>query len=381
MPEPSPVLLMVRALGLGGTERQLTEAARFLDRDRFTPYVGCLIADGMRKAEIDASGVPLVTLPVSSFMGPSALRGAWHLASFIRRHRIQVVHTFDVPMNLFGVLPARLAGTPVVLSSQRAYRTLTPPVGQRLLHVMDHIVDGVVVNCEAMKEHLLLDEGVSASRIYVCYNGIDTNLYHPGPQPRPAPLDTGTVIGVLCVLRPEKGLDTLVKAFAAIRREFPDVKLAIVGSGPEEQPLKQLAGTLGISESCHFEPGTREVTRWLRCMDIFVLPSLSEALSNSLMEAMACGCCPVASRVGGNPELVVPGSTGLLFEAGSEEDLAAQLRLLLRNQSLRRQYAEASAQLVARDFTHSAAARRMGDIYEANLLRKSSPHLATLAAK
>ena len=162
MPQPVPVLLMVRALGLGGTERQLTETAKFLDRGRFAPYVGCLVADGMRKVEIDAAGVPVLTLPVSSFLNPSALRGAWQLASFIRRRGIRVVHTFDVPMNLFGVPPARLAGTPVVLSSQRAHRSLTPPAGRRLLRVMDRIVDGVVVNCEAMKEHLRIDEGVSA---------------------------------------------------------------------------------------------------------------------------------------------------------------------------------------------------------------------------
>ena len=116
-------------------------------------------------------------------------------------------------------------------------------------------------------------------------------------------------------------------------------------------------------------------------MDIFVLPSLSEALSNSLMEAMACGCCPVASRVGGNPELVDPDSTGLLFDAGSEEDLAAQLRLLVENQGLRRKYAEASAKRIARDFTHSAAARRMGEIYEDNLERKISDNRATLIAR
>lgn len=363
---------MVRALGLGGTERQLTEIARFLDRSRFTPYVGCLIADGLRKAEIDAAGVPLLTLPVSSFVGTSALRGAWQLASFIRSHGIQVVHTFDVPMNLFGVIPARLAGTPVVLSSQRAYRSLTPPTGRRLLRVIDRIVDGVVVNCEAMREHLRDDEGVPDERIHICYNGIDTTVYTPGPEPRPAPLDTGTVIGVLCALRPEKGLNTLLEGFAIVQRESPDVRLAIVGSGSEEQPLKELASSLGISRQCHFEPGTRDVARWLRCMDIFVLPSLSEALSNSLMEAMACGCCPVASRVGGNPELVIPGRTGLLFEAGSADNLATQLRILLRNPQLRRQYGEASAKRVAREFTHHAAAKRMGEIYEDNLRRKIS---------
>jgi hypothetical protein len=165
MPVPTPVLLMVRELGVGGTERQLTETARFLDRERFAPHVACLIADGMRRSEIEQAGVPLLTLPVSSFVNLSVLRGAWQLMAYIRRHNIQLVHLFDVPMDLFGVLPARLAGTPVVLASQRAHRQLTPPGGQRLLRLVDRIADGVVVNCEAMRQHLQTDEGVPASRI------------------------------------------------------------------------------------------------------------------------------------------------------------------------------------------------------------------------
>ncbi len=381
MPAPTPVLLMIRALGLGGTERQLTETARFLDRDRFTPFVGCLIADGIRKAEIEHAGVPLFTLPVSSFVNPSVLRGAWQMASFIRRHGIRIVHTFDVPMNLFGVLPARLAGTPVVLSSQRAHRDLTPPAGRRLLRLVDRIADGVVVNCEAMSRHLQADEGVPADRVFVCRNGIDTNVYYPAPAERPAFLNTGVVIGVVCALRPEKGLGTLLEGFARVRHTFPGIKLVIVGSGSEEERLKQQAAALGIAGSCHFEPGTREVARWLGSIDIFVLPSLSEALSNSLMEAMACGCCPVASRVGGNPELVIPGSTGLLFEAGNAEDLAAQLRLLIENEELRRRYGEASARRIASEFTHCAAAKRMGEIYDANLRRKISDKRATFDAR
>jgi glycosyltransferase involved in cell wall biosynthesis len=381
MPDPSPVLLMVRALGIGGTERQLTETARFLDRDRFTPHVACLISDGLRKAEIEQAGVELFTLPVSSFLRPSVLLGALQLAALIRRHKIQLVHTFDVPMNLFGVLPARLAGTPVVLSSQRAHRELIPAASRRLLRLIDRVVDGVVVNCEAMREHLQVDEGVPASRIHVCRNGIDTNIYHPAPVQRPSFLNSGVTIGVVCALRPEKGLGTLVDAFARVEREFRDVKLVIVGSGPEEEPLKARVGALGIGGSVHFEPATRDVAQWMGSIDIFVLPSLSEALSNSLMEAMACGCCPVASRVGGNPELVIPGSTGLLFEAGKAEDLAAQLRLLIQNEELRKRLAGAAAIRIATEFTHCAAAKRMGDIYDASLRLKISDKRATLAAR
>ena len=127
--------------------------------------------------------------------------------------------------------------------------------------------------------------------------------------------DAALVVGVVCVLRPEKGLETLLDAFAEVHAIEPGLKLAIVGSGPCLPDLQERARALGIIERCVFEPATPRVADWLRGIDIFVLPSLSEALSNSLMEAMACGCTVAASRVGGNPELVAHGETGMPFRA------------------------------------------------------------------
>lgn len=363
MPKPTPVLLMVRSLGLGGTERQLTETARFLDRDRFEPHVACLVPEGIRRPELQAAAVPLLTLSVPSFAKPAALRGALQLGRYIHKHNIQIAHTFDVPMNVFGVPAARLARTTIVLSSQRAHRSLTTPTFRRILRGLDSIVDGVVVNCDAMRRHLIDEEGTRADRIHICYNGIDTDVYYPAPSERPANLANAVVVGVVCALRPEKGLPTLVQAFASALPHFPALRLLIVGSGPEEQSLKQLAASLGVMEFCHFEPGTREVAHWLRYMDIFVLPSLSEALSNSLMEAMACGCCPVASRIGGNPELVEPEHTGLLFDAGDVAGLSQHLRTLATNEEARKLMAATAAARIHSEFTHRAASARMAEIY------------------
>ena len=113
MSAPIPVLLMARELGLGGSERQLTEVARSLDRSRFAPHVGCLSAQGMRTEALTAAGVPIVRFSVRSLYRPSTVAAAFELASFIRRQDIRLVHTFDTPMNLFGVPAAWLARRPV----------------------------------------------------------------------------------------------------------------------------------------------------------------------------------------------------------------------------------------------------------------------------
>ncbi len=171
------------------------------------------------------------------------------------------------------------------------------------------------------------------------------------------------MIGVVCALRPEKGLNTLLEGFARVRQWRAGMKLAIVGSGPMLEPLQHEARALGIFEDCVFVPATAQVTAWLRAIDIFVLPSLSEALSNSLMEAMACGCCTVATSVGGNPELVRNGETGLSFEPGNSEGLSAVLRTLIENEALRRRLASAGSEFIRQHFSTRAAADRMAEIY------------------
>ncbi len=346
---------MARELGLGGTERQLTEIARALDRSQFTPHVGCLYAAGLRGAELEAAGVPIVRFPVQSLYRPSTLSAGREMGRYLKQRGIRLVHTFDVPMNLFGVPVARAYRTPVVLSSQRAFRDLTPGIHRRLLRLTDHLVNGVVVNCEAIRQHLIADERVPAERVHVCYNGIDTAEFQPGLRSPGNPV----TIGVICALRPEKGLPTLVEAFAQV----PDARLVIVGSGPMLPELQRLAAALGVLDRCHFEPATNRVADWLRKIDVFVLPSLSEALSNSLMEAMACGCAVTASSTGGNIELVQPNSTGLLFPPGDAAALAANLRTLVENESLRSQLAANASRFIREGFSLEQSARRMAEIY------------------
>jgi L-malate glycosyltransferase len=356
-------MLMVRELGPGGTERQLTELARTLNPSRFEVHVGCF-HDGIRADELRAHGVPVLRLPVTSFMKPSALAGAWQLGRYLKRRKIRLVHTFDYPLNCFGVPVARAFGTPVVLSSQRFHRQLTPRAYLRLLRFTDRIANGIVVNSESVRREMVDQEHVSAARVHLCYNGIDTARFHPAGRAR-APEVAGAplVIGVVCLLRPEKSLDTLLQAFARLSQLQHSVRLLIVGSGPEQPALEALAQELGISERCRFRPAVADVAPWLRSIDIFVLPSLSEALSNSLMEAMACGCACIASSVGGNPELVQEGETGLLFRAGDAQELFQKLSLLAENAALRERFAAAAARAIQDRFSLEASASRMREIY------------------
>ncbi len=362
-----PVLLLVRELGIGGTERQLTETARFLQAGRrFVPHVGCFRPNGLRRSDLESAGVPILHLPVYSFKSPKVVAAAQQLIRYIHRENIQIVHSFDTPLNVFAVPAARLARTTAVLSSQRAHRDLMGMRLKGLLRITDRLVDTVVVNCEAMRRYLVEDEHVPEPKVRLCYNGVDVERYQRRAVPPRFP--GHLVIGTVCALRPEKGLDTLVKAFAKVREL--GAKLVIVGSGPEEAGLHALCSQLGVVGDCHLEPATTEVAEWLSGIDVFVLPSRSEALSNALMEAMACSCCPVASNVGGNPELIQHDRNGVLFNVDDVEGLASELRLLLGDEDRRRRLAQEASRSIRERFTFSQAASSMEGIYDSVLKAK-----------
>jgi glycosyltransferase involved in cell wall biosynthesis len=351
------VLLMARELHIGGSERQMTEVAKRLDRSVFSPHVGCFHSAGVRGDELRDSGVTIVRFPVQSYRSLSAWSEAGHLVRYIQSHGIRIVHTWDYPLNIYAIPIARIMTRSVAVSSQRAHRDLIPPGYRHLLKLSDRMSHAIVTNCEYVRRHLI-DERVPEEKIRVCHNGVDLERFRRQSAP-PHPL----TVGVVCALRPEKDLGTLIDAFALVRDLAPDLRLVLVGSGDQLPALQRRAREAGLGTRCHFEPATPAIPEWLSTIDIFVLPSRSEALSNSLMEAMAAGCCVVASDVGGNPELVHDQETGILFAAGDARELAAALRLVITDTNRRLRLAETGERFIRSQFSANAAAARMAEIY------------------
>jgi glycosyltransferase involved in cell wall biosynthesis len=367
---PVPILLLNYDLRFGGSERQLAEVALHLDRARFVPHVGCIRLQGGRRGELERAGVPLVEFSFRSFKSPDCLAAGWRLRTYIRRHRIRLIHSFDVPGNIFGMpfgfltrFPSRV---PVLLSSQRAFRELTPGFDHRILRFTDRFVDGVVVNSANLRKHLEQNDGLSPALTTLIYNSVDLERFTPGPGADVLP-GCRVVIGSTAMLRPEKGVRDLVEAFAHIAAGDNGVGLVLVGSGPLYEPIKARIHELGLSDHVHMTGGVTDVLPWLRRMDIFVLPSLSEALSNSLLEAMAVGCTAVASEVGGNPELVRKGETGLLFTPGDVNGLAHQLKELTQNNSERERLSASGQSFVRANFSRAASIGAMADLYQQHL--------------
>ena len=361
------VLITVRELDQGGIERDVAKIATHLDRERFDPHVMAFWAHGFRYDELREAGVPVIEIPVRSLTSFETFRLAAKLRRYITQHGFQVVHSYDVSY-VFACTVARLSGVPLTIGSQLSYLDTVDTRTQMLLRMGSRVPDAMLANCEAIRRYLIEHEHLRGDRVEMIYNGVDTTQFYP-PESRPARAST---IGIVCALRPEKNLPLLQQAFAKVHASHPELRLVIVGSGTELKALQENAARLNISSHIDFIPATQDVPQWLRKMDIFVLPSYSEAFSNSMLEAMACGCTVIGSKVGGMPELTGANEErGLLFTSGNADELTNQLERLITNDALRRDLGVKAAKFAKESLSIEIAAERTGAMYERLLAKKT----------
>jgi glycosyltransferase involved in cell wall biosynthesis len=168
-------------------------------------------------------------------------------------------------------------------------------------------------------------------------------------------------------MRKEKLLDTLLKACASVVPHDSRLRLLLVGDGPMREPWMKLRDELGLASFCHFEQTTTNIPYWMRTLDVFVLASESEGFPNTLLEAMASGCCVVSSVVGGVPELVEDGRSGFLFPAGDADSLAARLLAIIEDRDLRIRVGAAASIRARETFSMESAAANMEELYDSLL--------------
>ena len=326
------VLLVGDTLNLGGTEGQFAEVACGLDRSRWDLHVCCVRAEGPLRARLEAAGLEPWSVGPRSFRSPTLAGAILRLARYLRRHAVRLVHCFDFYSNILGVSAARLAGTPVVIASQRDMGNLRSR-GQQTIHSLTlGLATHVLVNSDAIAAGLTRTRAARRGRLAVIHNGVDLARFAPvvnGSSGR-APATVAT----LANLRPEKGLLQLVEAAAEVARKAPRVRFVIWGDGPLRGDLEALIRARGLTGIVEMPGPTRQPESALKGCDVFVLPSLSEASSNVVLEAMGTGLPVVATRVGGLPGLVEEESTGLLVPPDDVPALAQAIVRLLETPGL-----------------------------------------------
>jgi L-malate glycosyltransferase len=326
------ILLMGDTLNLGGTEGQFVELGRGLDRSRWLLHVACIRAEGPLRVRLEQAGVEPWSCGGGSFLSPRFVPTVLRLARRIRALNIDLLHSFDFYSNILAIPAARLARVPVIIASQRDLGELRPRYQHRVHATVLGLATHVLVNSTAVAERLKGTRFARAGRLSVIYNGVDVTRFSPPESSGAEP--ERSVIGVLASLRPYKGLRELVEAAAEVVRAVPRARFEIWGEGPLRFELEAKIQALGLTHSIKLNGATNAPENALQRCHVFVHPSLSEASSNVVLEAMATGLPVVATTAGGTPTLVEHGRSGLLVPPGDSKALAAALVSVLSDPGL-----------------------------------------------
>ncbi len=333
MSVPRPRLLLLGdSLDVGGTEGQFVEIACGLDRLRWDIRVACVRAAGPLRARLEAAGLQPWSCGPSSLKSPGLPLAIIRLARLLRRDGIQLVHCFGFYSNTVGVLAARLARIPAAIASQRDMGDLRPVLQRRLHSMVLTLATHVLVNSEAISNRLSGSRAARKGRVTVIPNGVDGARFRPARQSGGG--HSRVTIGTLANLRPEKGLQQLLAAAVRVARIAPQARFVIWGEGALRSQLDAMIQALALTGTVELRGATRDPNVALRECDIFVLPSVSEASSNVVLEAMATALPVVATRIGGMPGLVDDHRTGILVPPGDAPALAQAILTLLEAPAL-----------------------------------------------
>ncbi|MCI0642797.1 MAG: GT4 family glycosyltransferase PelF [Gemmataceae bacterium] len=350
--QPLHVVHVSRSLNVGGQERLLVEFARHAERARFRLSFVSLTDRGALAPLLEEFGWPVLALDNPEGLQPELVL---QLARLFRRLGADIVHTHDDKPLLYGAAAVKLARVSRLVHTQHHGKLDYITDRQRfLVRWAGRLADAFVCVSHASARQMR-GEGMPDSRLFTIWNGIDLERFSCCNKEQAS----GPAVTV-ARLSPEKDIANLLRAAQRVLSAVPGFHLEIAGDGPCRAELEALSKELGIADRVKFLGEIRNVQDVLSRARLFVLPSRTEGISLTLLEAMACGLPVVATDVGGNPELVEQEKTGCLVAAGDPEVLAAAIARLWDDAPTRLAMAQAGRRRVEEHFD----VRRMIAQYE-----------------
>lgn len=359
------LLLVIDGMEVGGSQRQIQHLLHGLDQCRWEPELAYFRGDSFLVEAIRLSGIAVHCLPKRSRVD---LRFLLAFARLLRRGDYALVHAYSLTAELWSLLARGMSGRcPPLIASERSFDLDRPAWQWRLKRIVLARSAAVIANSRAGARSTARRTGMPEAMFTIVANGLEAPV-PVGADARKALRDTlgapqGRLLGLFVGrLVPAKDLPCLIRAMAMTppgQRPW----IALAGDGPQRMAMERLAADCGVDRDLRFLGEQDDATGLMQAADFLVLPSRFEGLSNALLEAMAAGCPVIASRVGGTPELVEDGQTGLLFPAGDAGALAAALTRLA-DPALRARLADAARRHVTRHHTRAALAAATAAVYE-----------------
>jgi sugar transferase (PEP-CTERM/EpsH1 system associated) len=357
------IVHVIYRLDYGGLENGLVNLINRMPPERFRHAIVCLAGFSEFRQRLQRDDVEVYSLEKRP---GKDLRAYWRLWRLLRKLKPAIVHTRNLgTVDLQWI--AWAAGVRGRVHGEHGWEA-SDPLGLdgknlRIRKVCRASIRRYVAMSQDLAAWLQRHVNVSAARVRQIYNGVDVAKFTPaGGLPKDAPwreMDPKPfVFGTVGRLDPVKRQGSMLEAFARLVNggsvERGAVRLLIVGKGPLENELKARAEALGVADAVWFTGARSDIPDLMRAMDVFVLPSINEGISNTILEAMACGLAVIAARVGGNPELIVPGKTGVLYDDAASEGLFDAMLSYLNAPHLAQQHGVAGRERVENKFSLSS---------------------------
>lgn len=372
MPEKIRVMHVLYYLSIGGLEQVVLNLIKKLNRQRYQPYVACLRETGGLKTELEQIGVKVIEFNRGDGLD---LKLPFDFARVLRREKIAILHTHDLGPYLYGALAAKLARVPILVHTEHSYLTQNTKILKIAERILSFGTDVIISDSLDVTRFLVKEQHINPKKIQTIYNGIDVSLFQTNTNGSSLKTMLGLppearIVGTVGRLVPVKDQRTLISAMVPIVSADESVHLALVGDGPLRDELTALARDLGIRSQVHFLGNRRDVHKLLPLFDVFVLPSLSEGLSLSLLEAMACHRPVITTNVGGNLEIIDRPEVGILVRPGDVAALTTEIRQMLYQPELAEKLGRQARRQVEARFSLEKMAENYEAIYESNLSLK-----------
>ena len=352
------ILFLIDKLVPAGTQTNLLEIVKRLDRNRFEPHVIALVEGDEFIQEFEAIGIEPIILHMKKVFGPSGLKALSFLIRYLKEEKIDIVQTHFLQADILGSLAGKYVRVQRIITTRRDEGFWRTKRQLGLNRYFNRFMDRVLVNSQAVKEAVRVKEEVSSRKIHVIYNGVDLKKYFPLQELREQARrelgieDDEFVVGMVANMRHEvKGHRFLLKAISLLKKEEKKVKLMLVGDGPLETRIENYAASRNVLDQIFFLGSRRDVPALVNAMDVVCVPSLSEGFSNTVLEAMAIGKPLIATNVGGNSEVVVHGETGFLVRPRDGVAISEKLIFFIENREACSEMGAAGLKKVQSQFT------------------------------
>lgn len=358
------VVHLVWTLDIGGLEKMVLELAGRLDTKRFQTHVVCLSDPGTLAARFEAGGIPVTAL-ASQRLG--RVGSLVRLARILRDLKPHILHTHNPTPHFRGALTSLAAHVPVLVHTKHGRNYTDQPRTLAANWFASCLSDCIVCVSDDAAEVALRLEKVSARKIQVIRNGVDVSAFPAQGRSLSGRTASAIHVGRLNFIKDQRSLLRATRLVVDQERAF---QLSIVGDGPDRQHLETLCERLSLREHVHFLGFRDDVREFLAQADMFVLASISEGISLTLLEAMAASLPVVATRVGGNPEVVIDQVTGLLVPPEAPEALAEAMLKLVREADLARRMGSRGRTRAQEEFDIRRVVGRYEALYLSLLAKK-----------